>query len=176
MKIFERKLLNRVRRWIDKKAIVVVTGMRRVGKTTLFKIIFDEIRSDNKVFLDMENPIIQKLFQEENYDNILLNLKQYGLSTSEKAYIFLDEIQALPELARSVKYLYDHYNIQFFLTGSSSFYIKNLFSESMAGRKVIFELFPLDFDEFLAFNGIVRENHKSFKDKDSKKNYIHYQN
>ena len=157
MTIFERKLHGEIAKWIDKKTIVVVTGMRRVGKTTLYRKIYDEIKSKNKVFLDIENPIIQKIFQEEKYDNIILNLKQYNLSFDEKAYLFLDEIQALPELAKSVKYLFDHYNVQFFLTGSSSFYIKNLFSESLAGRKVILELFPLDFDEYLLFNGINRE-------------------
>ena len=176
MVIYERKLLKEVRKWVDKKTIVVVTGMRRVGKTTLFKIIYNEIKSKNKVFLDIENPIIQKLFQEENYDNIMLNLKQYGISPEEKSYVFLDEIQALPELAKSIKYLFDHYNIQFFLTGSSSFYIKNLFSESLAGRKVILELFPLDFEEYLVFKEIKKERNEIFADKDKKKNYVSYQN
>lgn len=176
MTIYERKLTNEIRKWVDKKTIIVLTGMRRVGKTTLFKVIYEEIKSKNKVFLDIENPILQKLFQEENYDNILLNLKQYGISSEEKAYIFLDEIQAMPDLAKVVKYLSDHYNIQFFLTGSSSFYIKNLFSESLAGRKVIFELFPLDFEEFLIFNSIFREYKYNFIDKDKKKNYIEHQN
>lgn len=63
--------------------------------------------------------------------------------------IFLDEFQAKPEITKAIKYLYDHYNVKFFLTGSSSFYLKNLFPESLAGRKVTFELFPLDFREFL---------------------------
>lgn len=176
MTIYQRKLTAEIRKWVDKKTIIVLTGMRGVGKTTLFRVIFDEIKSKNKIFLDIENPIIQKLFQEENYDNILLNLKQYGISNEEKAYIFLDEIQAMPELAKVVKYLFDHYNIQFFLTGSSSFYIKNLFSESLAGRKVIFELFPLNFEEFLTFKGIPREYWDNFLDKDKKKNYIAHQN
>lgn len=175
MKLYGRKLLKEIREWIDKKIIVVVTGMRRVGKTTLFKIIFEEIKSKNKVFLDIENPIIQKLFQEKNYDNILLNLRQYGISENEKAYIFLDEIQSMPEIVKVIKYLSDNYNIQFFLTGSSSFYIKNVFSESLAGRKVIFEMYPLDFEEFLLFNEISRENQKNFKERDLKKNYISHQ-
>ena len=176
MTIYERKLTAEIRKWVDKETIVMLTGMRRVGKTTLFRVIFDEIKSKNKVFLDMENPIIQKIFQEENYDNILLNLKQYGVSNEERAYIFLDEIQSMPELAKVVKYLFDHYDVKFFLTGSSSFYIKNLFSESLAGRKAIFELFPLDFEEFLTFKGIPREFQEDFVDKDKKKNYISHQN
>jgi len=175
MKIYERKLFKEAKKWIDKKAIVVITGMRRVGKTTLLKVVFNEINSRNKVFLDIENPIVQKTFQEENYDNIFLNLKQYGITKDEKAYIFLDEIQAMPGIVKTIKYLFDNYNVQFFLTGSSSFYIKNIFSESLAGRKVIFELYPLDFDEFLLFNEINKENQKNFKEKNAKKNEILHQ-
>ncbi|MBM4402147.1 MAG: ATP-binding protein [Candidatus Cloacimonetes bacterium] len=65
----------------------------------------------------------------------------------------LDEIQLIKNLPSIVKYLYDHYQVKFFLTGSASFYLKNLFSESLAGRKFIFELFPLTFKEFLIFKG-----------------------
>ena len=173
--IYERKLLKEVRRFVDKKTMIVVTGMRRVGKTTLFRIVFDEIKSKNKVFLDMENPIVQKTFQEENYDNIFLNLKAYGITESEKAYIFLDEIQTMPEIVKAIKYLFDHYNVQFFLTGSSSFYLKNLFPESLAGRKVIFELFPLDFEEILLFKGISKHFYNSFSEKDENKNHIFYE-
>jgi len=53
-----------------------------------------------------------------------------------------------------VKYLYDNHRIKFLLTGSSSYYIKHFFSESMAGRKVVYEMFPLCFGEFLDFRGI----------------------
>lgn len=173
--IYERKLLKELRKLIDKKVILVVTGMRRVGKTTLFKILFDEIKSKNKVFLDIENPITQKIFQETDYDNIILNLSSYGLSSSEKIYLFLDEIQAMPEIVKPIKYLFDHHNIKFFLTGSSSFYIKNMFPESLAGRKTIFELFPLDFEEFLLFKEKTKKPYNSFKDKDRNKNKISYE-
>lgn len=172
---FERKLLGELRTWVDKNTIVIVTGMRQVGKTTLFKILFGEIASKNKVFLDMENPIVQKLFEEANYDNIWANLAPYGVSRSEKAYIFLDEIQAMPAVVKAIKYLFDHYDVQFFATGSSSFYLKNLFPESLAGRKVVLELYPLDFEEFLAFKGAKKEFYKPFQEKDERKNYIDYE-
>lgn len=175
MEYYERKLLKEVRKWVNKKAIVVVTGMRRVGKTTLFNILFNEIKSKNKVFLDVENPIIQKMFQEQDYDNVFSNLKQYGINENEKAYIFLDEIQAMPEIVKVIKYLFDHYNLLFFVTGSSSFYLKNLFSESLAGRKVIFELHPLDFEEFLLFKNVKKEFYNSLKEKDKSKNFISYE-
>lgn len=53
-----------------------------------------------------------------------------------------------------IKALYDEFGTKFIVTGSSSFYIKNYFSESLAGRKRIFEMNPLDFEEFLQFKEI----------------------
>ena len=174
-KPYNRKLLKELRTWVDKKFVVVVTGMRQVGKTTLFRMLFEEIKSPNKTFLDLENPIVQKIFQEINYDNIWANLKPYGINNNEKAYIFLDEIQAMPEVVKAIKYLFDHYEVQFFATGSSSFYLKNLFPESLAGRKILLELYPLDFEEFLWFNGVKKEFYRNFKEKDRFKNAVSYE-
>ena len=53
-----------------------------------------------------------------------------------------------------MKYLSDHYEAKFVVTGSSSFYLKNLFSESLSGRKILFHLSPLDFGEFLIFKNM----------------------
>ncbi|MBK7203388.1 MAG: AAA family ATPase [Anaerolineae bacterium] len=48
----------------------------------------------------------------------------------------------MPNIPSVVKYLHDAYPIKFILTGSSSYYLKNYFTESLAGRKVVFEMFP----------------------------------
>ncbi|MFQ6610905.1 MAG: ATP-binding protein [Fidelibacterota bacterium] len=157
------------------KEIVVLTGMRRVGKTTLLIKIFDEIESENKVFLDLDNILDQMIFEEIDYNNIWANLRSYNISPEKKAYIFLDEIQVKPDIVKAVKYLYDHYDVKFFITGSSSFYLKNLFPESLAGRKVIFELFPLDFAEFLIFNGVTVSFHRDLSVKAKKKNKVEFE-
>ncbi len=120
-----------------------------MGKTTLLWMIFDSIKSSNKVYLDLENPLDQKVFEEIDYNNIWANLKSMGLTENEKAYIFLDEIQSMPKIAQVKKYLYDHYSVKFLVTGSSSFYLKNLFPKSLSGRKFVLELYSLDFQEFL---------------------------
>lgn len=144
-----RKLFKQIIARIDVSEAIVITGMRRVGKTTLIKQVYDSIDNKNKIFLDLENPINQKYFEEENYEVTKYQLEVLGIDFSKRGYIFLDEIQFVHNLPSVVKYLMDHYQSKFFLTGSSSFYLKNLFSESLAGRKIIYELFPLDFEEFL---------------------------
>ncbi len=173
--IYNRRIFNDLIHQLDYKEIVVLTGMRRVGKTTLLKTIFNKITSNNKVFLDLENPIVQKVFSEIDYDNIWKNLSNYGINSSKKSYIFIDEIQSMPKIINTIKYLYDHGNVKFFVTGSSSFYLKNLFSESLAGRKVIFELFPLDFNEFLVFKGAPENFRDNLNDMLEKKNLIYYE-
>lgn len=130
--------------------------MRRVGKTTALKYLFDKVVSENKVLLDLENPLHRKIFEEENYDAIWQNLLPFGINNKKLAYLFLDEIQNLQGVSSAIKYLYDHYDVKFFLTGSSSFYLKNLFPESMAGRKVVYEIYPLNYSEFLNFKGVKR--------------------
>jgi len=175
MVFYERRLLKEIRKWADKKTIVVLTGMRQVGKTTLLKKVFDETPSKNKVFLDLENPINQRIFKELDYDNVWANLRTHGVVNSEKAYLFLDELQAVPEAVKAVKYLFDNYDVQFFITGSSSFYLKNLFPESLAGRKTVLEMHPLDFEEFLLFRGTPREFYAEFREMDERKNRVSHE-
>lgn len=172
--IFSRKIEKELKKQLDSREIIILTGMRRTGKTVIMNSLFNAITSKNKVFFDLENPLNRKIFEEENYDNIWKNLENFGISDKEKSYIFLDEIQLMPESPSAIKYLYDHYNVKFFLTGSSSYYLKNLFSESLAGRKIIFELFPLDFEEYLVFQSKLKEFFSDFQEKEKRKNEISF--
>ncbi len=150
--IYPRQIENEVFEHFDDNKAVVITGMRRVGKTTLLKKIFDLLETDNKIWFDFENPLDVEYFSDIDYNDVFVNLLNKGLDKNKRMFVFIDEIQNYPEISRVIKYLVDHYNVKFFVTGSSSFYLKNLFPESLAGRKVVFELFPLNFREFLIFH------------------------
>jgi len=161
MQIFERSLFPQLKKALEDRRIIVITGMRRVGKTTTLRWLLDQTPSANKIYLDLERLDQRAVFEERNYDLVLNYLRNLGLDPSQPMTVALDEIQYAPNLPSVVKYLYDHYGIKFLLTGSSSFYLKNYFSDSMAGRKIIFEMFPLGFGEFLDFHRIPyrrREN------------------
>ncbi len=164
-----------MKKLLEYDEIIVLTGMRRVGKTTLLQQLFSEVDSDNKVFLDMENQIDQLIFEESDYNRILDNLATRGIKKSEKIYLFIDEIQLASQIISPLKYLYDHYKIKFVTTGSSSFYLKNLFSESLSGRKFTKELFPLDFEEFLWFKGVDVPFKNEFSKKEKQRNRILYE-
>jgi predicted AAA+ superfamily ATPase len=155
----QRKIFSSLEDHIEKKQVTVITGMRRTGKTTLVKELLSRIKSENKLFIDLERMDNRVLFTEKNYDNIINSLGQRGLNFNQKVFLALDEIQLVPEIVSVIKYLYDKYTIKFILTGSSSFYLKNLFSESLSGRKKIFELYTLNFSELLTFNDVsFKEN------------------
>lgn len=160
--IYQRKLKKKILKYIGDDAVILVTGMRRVGKTFLLHDIFSELKTKNAVFLDLEKLENRAVFKERNYDAILANLESLGVKLVEKevggrikkekrAFVFLDEIQRVKELPSIIKYFSDHYFVKFVVSGSSSYYLKNLFKESLSGRKVIFNLGPLDFGEFLVF-------------------------
>ncbi len=164
-KFIEREITKKAKELLLEKQILVITGMRRVGKTTLIKYLYNRIDTDNKIYLNLENAFNRKIFEETNYDNIKLALEQEGINFSNKSYIFIDEIQFLPNLPSILKYLYDKFSIKFVVTGSTSYYLKNHFTESLAGRKFIIELFPLTFKEFLRFKDENRKEVKIFTEK-----------
>ena len=151
---YPRKIYHELKEHAAKKQVSVITGLRRTGKTTLIKQLLNEVLYENSLYIDLERLDNRILFQTPNYDSIVLALKQRGLDFSHRCVIALDEAQLIRELPGVIKYLYDTYDIKFIVSGSSSYYLKNFFNESLAGRKKIFELFPLDFGEYLTFKSI----------------------
>lgn len=151
---YERKIYPALLSHIQESSVTVLTGMRRTGKTTLLLKLLADISTNNSLYLDLQRPDNRELFEQKNYETIRDSFAARGLSKDKKMIIALDEIQLAPDSPSAMKYLSDHHNIKFIVTGSSSYYLKNLFSESLSGRKKIFELYPLDFGEFLTFKEI----------------------
>lgn len=148
----KRLLYYEVQKNLHHKNAVVMTGMRQVGKTTLMKQVFDELHDAPKLWFDFDNPFDQKIFEETDYRNIYARLKGMANAGEKHLFVFIDEIQNFPEITRVMKVLIDHFQVKFVVTGSSSFYLKNLFPESLTGRKFLYELPPLHFQEFLYFH------------------------
>ena len=164
MSIYSRFLFPALKDALSDNRAVVITGMRRVGKTTSLHWLLDQVSSSNKIYLDLERLDQRAVFQESNYDLVINFLRNRGLDSNRPMTVALDEIQYVPNLPSVVKYLADNYQIKFLLTGSSSFYLKNYFTESLAGRKVVFEMFPLTFGEFLGFREVPYQLREQFAD------------
>lgn len=149
--IYPRDIYLQLEKEVETPEATVITGMRRVGKSTALRHLFPLVKSSNKAMFDLEDPAVRQIFDIEDYESIWQRLAPSGITPDARAYLFLDEIQNLPQLTSLVKYLIDHYRTKFFLTGSSSYYLKNLFPQSLSGRKLVFEMFPLSFREYLVF-------------------------
>ncbi len=148
-----RKIYKELERHLAKKQVTVILGMRRVGKSTAAKYLLSKIKHENKIYIDCEKIEFQTLFNTPSYDAIIHDLEILGINFKKKAVIVLDEIQLVKNLPSFIKYVYDTYEVKFIVTGSSSYYLKNQFTESLAGRKIIYEMYPLTFDEFVQFKG-----------------------
>ena len=146
----KRYLFDDLSKYMDHKNALVITGMRQVGKTTLMKQLFEQV-SEPKLWYDFENPLNLLHFENINYDAIYEVLKSEAGADVKRLYVFIDEIQNFPEITKIIKYLIDKYSVKFVVTGSSNYYLKNLFPESLSGRKFLFFLRPLSFSEYLFF-------------------------
>ncbi len=151
--MIERSIFSELLIHLAKPQVTVITGMRRVGKSTALRFLLEKVPHSNKIYLDLERAEYRFILNQTNYKDIEINLCIEGIDFSKPAVIALDEIQLVPQAPSVIKYLYDTYGTKFIVSGSSSYYLKNRFSESLAGRKQIFEMYPLDFSEFVAFRG-----------------------
>lgn len=154
----KRKLYPELLKEKDKKEISIIIGARQVGKTTILKELQIELSKTNKtLFLDLD--IVSNLEKIQNFESIINYLKLNGYEEKQKDffYVFLDEFQRYKDISILMKNIYDNTNnIKIYATGSSSLQIKDSIQESLAGRKNIHFLYPLDFEEFLWF----KENDK----------------
>ena len=154
----KRSLYYEILPQINHKNAIVICGMRQVGKTSLMRMLFD-ISDGAKIWFDFDNPLDQLLFESIDYNQIYYELKkQSGLKEGERLFVFIDEIQNFPDITKVIKYLIDHYQVKFIVTGSSNYYLRNLFPESLSGRKFLYTLHPLSFSEFLYFKGVIPES------------------
>lgn len=143
------------------KQIVSVTGLRRVGKSTLVKQIIAKLlkggeKRQSVLYFSFDQPAIQETTATlehllETYIRKVLDTKPQSI---QKAWIFLDEIQLIPYWQDIVKRYYDlNQNIKFVVTGSASLSIISRSRESLAGRIFERRLPPLTYTEYQAFTG-----------------------
>lgn len=179
-KMKKRALYYTLLKHLDHKNAFVITGMRQVGKTTLMKQLFDSV--DNpKLWFDFDNPLDTIFFEEKDYKAIYKKLETESGNGKKRIFVFIDEIQNYPEITKIMKYHIDHFKVKYIVTGSSNFYLKNLFPESLTGRKFLFILNPLSFSEYLYFTdehemiSEIQTNINSFLLPHSKEKFLKYE-
>ncbi len=156
----KRKLYKKLLSEKDSRKISIIIGPRQVGKTTLLKQLHEELGG---LYVDFD--ILENVERFDSYTNFLTSIKLAGYDEKKRFYLFLDEFQKFVDLSNILKNIYDHHpNIKIYATGSSSITIKNSIQESLAGRKFLHNLYPLDFEEFLMFKKIDVDRLKLLRD------------
>ncbi|MCI0494026.1 ATP-binding protein [candidate division KSB1 bacterium] len=136
---------------LENPYILLLTGLRRTGKTVLIyhcieKLLEDGIPPQNILYLSFEDISIVKL-------NEILDAHQKLALPKGQIYCFFDEIHYLPDWSNQIKYYYDQKaNMKFIVSGSSSHLLLQKTSESLAGRVTILPLYPMTYREYLHLN------------------------
>ncbi len=151
--LIERDILTDIFKWIHREETIILVGPRQSGKTMLLKIIEKKLKKEEHIvmFLNLEDEEILA-FLNKSPRNLL---KLINSINNKKVYVLLDEIQYLNNPTNFLKYIYDDHReqIKLIVSGSSAFYIDKKFKDSLAGRKKIFNVLPLNFKDYLSFKG-----------------------
>lgn len=147
--IFRAKYIKKIKKFIDKPIVKILTGMRRVGKSTILNIIKDDVLKDvpveNKIYMNFES---FEFFDINNADLLKDYLDEKLKNKKGKVYFFFDEIQLVKDWERVINALRVSINSDIYITGSNSKLISGDLATLLAGRYVEFEIQPLTFDEF----------------------------
>lgn len=154
MKIIARKqYLDKLSILKDKNLIKVATGVRRCGKSTLMSQFQDKLREvDVKVpilAINMDLPEFRFLAEKnwkEIYDYIIKHLKKNVTN-----YVFIDEVQNIPEFEKVLEGLFIHPDIDLYVTGSNAFLLSSELATLLTGRAYEINVLPFSFVEYLEF-------------------------
>ncbi|MDD3174951.1 MAG: ATP-binding protein [Candidatus Nanoarchaeia archaeon] len=148
--------LNKISTYLSSKEIILLTGVRRSGKSTIMyqlinKLLKNKVPKENICYFNFDVPIENSL---KTIENILSTFKEIT-NPKNKIYLFLDEIQVIDNWHNQIKAIYDtNPNIKFILTGSNNSLLKSNTATLLTGRIFHIEVFPVDFKEYLKFKNI----------------------
>ena len=145
--------IEKIKPFIDKDIIKVLTGIRRSGKSVMLKLIMEELKQngiDEKQFINInfENLINRELTTADKLHKYIL---KRASEIKNKCYIFLDEIQEVKDWEKYINSLRvnEEYEFDIYITGSNAKLLSGELSTYLAGRYVEFVIYPFSFKEFL---------------------------
>src|SRR3989344_105789 len=158
---FKRDNYQEIERHIDKKFIMALVGLRRVGKTTTMYQLIQKLMAEK---IDVTNIFFFSFDENKvNFSDVIDTYKEMHKKDfrENKVYVFLDEIQKCSNWENEIKKYYDLYpKIKFIISGSESLFIRKKTKETLAGRIFEFRLTSFTFREYLGFKGVKEEEFK----------------
>lgn len=144
--------IEKIRPFIGKHLIKILTGQRRVGKSYMLKQLIAEIRNTepnaNVIYIDKELEDFSAVKDHKDLDNYV---KQH-LSADQKNYLFIDEVQEIEGFQHCLRSLLNQKSCDIYCTGSNATMLSGELATLLAGRYIEFSIHGLSYIEFLEFN------------------------
>ena len=152
--IQRKEYMDKLLQWKDRQIIKVITGVRRSGKSTLLHLFHEQLKQSG---IADEN-CISINFEDIRFEHLLEYHKLYEyivskLATGRKNYIFLDEIQMVPDFQQAVNSLFLRNDVDIYLTGSNARMLSGELATLLSGRYVEIKLLPFSFREYYEMTG-----------------------
>ncbi len=152
--INREEYLNQLIHFKDKQLIKIITGIRRCGKSTLF-----ELYKEHLIYNGVEDSqIISLNFESAEFYDIkdfkaLYHEVENRLVPDKMNYVFLDEVQMVPDFQRACDSLYILKNVDLYITGSNAGLLSGELATLLSGRYVEIKMLPLSFKEYISAAG-----------------------
>ena len=152
--VLRNEYLDVLRRWKDKDVIKVITGIRRCGKSTLMEQFQNELLASGVtpkqiVAVNLEDFANAHLKNPQRLHAYILE----KASSSQKTYVFLDEIQNVEDFPPMVDSLFLRKNLDLYLTGSNAYMLSGELATYLSGRYITVEMLPFSFAEYVRWTG-----------------------
>lgn len=144
--------IEKIMAYTNTPFVKILTGIRRCGKSTILKMLMEEMKKRGV----SDSSMIHYNFDSLEHDEIktakaLFDHLKKNLNPNGKTYLFLDEIQEVKSWEKVVNSLMSDYDVDIYVTGSNSRMMSSEISTYLTGRYVSFRIFPLSFSEYIAF-------------------------
>lgn len=157
--------IEQIMSFVDTPFVKILTGIRRCGKSTIFKMLIEELKHRGIE----KKQILYYNFDSLEYEDIksakaLFNHLKGQLFESGKTYLFLDEIQEVKSWEKVINSLMIDHDVDLYVTGSNSRMMSSEISTYLTGRYITFRIYPLSFSEFLLFRNNYRKETDIYKE------------
>ncbi|MDL2221984.1 ATP-binding protein [Parabacteroides sp. OttesenSCG-928-N08] len=156
--LHERSFFNSIKNNLQVRHIQVLTGIRRSGKSSIFRMLVNELMKAESpksiLMLNMDDPLYYEIWEKPSLFYNIIDLAE-KLTGEKVKYLFIDEAQAVRDWETFVKSAYDsELFLKIFVTGSNSSFLNNEHSTLLSGRYLEEKVFPYSFREILSQNEI----------------------
>jgi len=153
--IIRNRYWEKIRPFIDKPIIKIITGMRRVGKSCFLRQTINQLKkegvSEDKIlFIDKDDMDFDFI---KNYKLLNSYLKEKSKNITGKKYLFIDEVQEIENWEKVIISLHKKEDYDIYLTGSNAHLLSSELATLISGRYIEIKMYPLSYSEFVLFKG-----------------------